>query len=46
MIANNALFEGALKELVLDLGEHGEGFVLKDNPGSLFVEPQPAAKSK
>jgi hypothetical protein len=47
VISNNALFEGALKELILDLGEHGEGFVLKDNPGSLFVEPpSPPAKSK
>jgi hypothetical protein len=47
VIANNALFKGALKELILDLGEHGEGFVLKDNPGCLFVEPPPPpAKSK
>jgi hypothetical protein len=30
------MHEGALKELIVDLGGHGEGFVLKDNPGSLF----------
>jgi len=35
VIANNAMHRGAIKELVVDLGGHGEGFVLKDNPGSV-----------
>ena len=42
VIANNTLFGGALKELIVDLGEHGAGFILKDNPGTLFVELPPA----
>ena len=33
VIANNTLFEGALRELMVDLGRHGEGLVVKDNPG-------------
>ena len=33
VIANNTLFEGALRELMVDLGGHGEGVVVKDNPG-------------
>jgi hypothetical protein len=41
VIANNTMFEGALKELICDLGEHGEGFVLKDNVGSIMVPPAP-----
>jgi hypothetical protein len=39
VVANNVLHEGALKQLVVDLGGHGEGLVLKDNPGSLFKAP-------
>src|ERR1700739_2485451 len=35
VIANNTLFEGALRELMVDLGGHGEGVVVRDNPGSL-----------
>ncbi|HEX3744731.1 MAG TPA: right-handed parallel beta-helix repeat-containing protein [Bryobacteraceae bacterium] len=35
VIANNVLDEGALDRLLLDLGGHGEGAVVKDNPGSL-----------
>jgi len=38
-IANNALDEAALRELIVDQGGHGEGVVLKDNPGSLFKVP-------
>jgi hypothetical protein len=30
------MHRGALKELMVDLGGHGEGLVLKDNPGSIF----------
>jgi hypothetical protein len=36
VISNNVLHRGAMKQLLLDLGEHGEGVVVKDNPGSLF----------
>jgi hypothetical protein len=35
VIANNTLHEGALKELMVNLRGHGEGVVVKDNPGSL-----------
>ena len=40
VIANNVLHRGAMKQLLLDLGEHGEGVVVKDNPGSLFEAKQ------
>ena len=40
VIANNVLHEGALRQLILDQGGHGEGVVLKDNPGSLFKIPE------
>jgi hypothetical protein len=36
VIANNVLHEGALEKLLVDLGGHGEGVVVKDNPGRLF----------
>jgi hypothetical protein len=36
VLANNVTHRGALKELIVDLGGHGEGFILKDNPGSIF----------
>jgi len=35
VISNNVLHDGALKQLLLDLGGHGEGAVVKDNPGCL-----------
>jgi hypothetical protein len=35
VIANNTLFEGALRGLMVDMGGHGEGVVVRDNPGSL-----------
>ena len=38
VIANNVLHKGALRQLLVDLGGHGEGVVLKDNPGSLSHE--------
>lgn len=38
VIANNVLHRGALQQLIVDLGGHGEGVVIKDNPGSLFKE--------
>ena len=33
IIKDNVLFEGATKELLVDLGGHGEGVIVKDNPG-------------
>jgi Pectate lyase superfamily protein/Right handed beta helix region len=35
VIANNTLHEGSLRELIVDLGGHGNGVVVKDNPGSV-----------
>jgi hypothetical protein len=35
VVANNVLHDGALTELLLDLGGHGEGVLIKDNPGRL-----------
>jgi hypothetical protein len=35
VISNNVLHDGALKQLLVDLGGHGEGAVVKDNPGCL-----------
>ena len=40
VIANNVLHDGALKQLVVDLGGHGEGVALKDNPGCLVPRDQ------
>jgi hypothetical protein len=40
VIANNVLDEAALRELIVDQGGHGEGAVIKDNPGSLFKVPE------
>jgi hypothetical protein len=39
VVANNVLHAAALRELILDQGGHGEGVVLRDNPGSLFKPP-------
>ena len=36
VVKDNALHIGALEQLVVDLGEHEEGVVIKDNVGSLF----------
>ena len=35
VISNNVLDDGALQQLLVDLGGHGPGAVIKDNPGSL-----------
>ena len=35
VISNNVLHDGALAELLVDLGGHGDGAVVKDNPGCL-----------
>ena len=37
VVTNNTLHEGALRQLVLDLGSSGDGVLAKDNPGQLFV---------
>jgi hypothetical protein len=39
VIANNVLHDGALQQLMVDLGGHGDGAVVKDNPGSLSPRP-------
>jgi len=35
VIANNVLHNGALRQLIVDLGGHGDGVVVRDNPGRL-----------
>jgi len=35
VISNNVLHDGARAELLVDLGGHGDGAVVKDNPGCL-----------
>ena len=35
IIRDNVLFEGALKQVVLDQGEHGADVIIKENVGSL-----------
>ena len=36
VIRDNVLHDGAMRQLLLDLGSHGEGLVVGDNPGRLF----------
>lgn len=36
VISGNVLHDGCLGELIVDKGGHGQGVILKDNPGSLF----------
>jgi hypothetical protein len=36
VISHNVLHKGAIKELMADLGGHGEGAIVRENPGSLF----------
>ena len=35
VLANNTLHEAASRQLIVDLGGHGEGLVVRDNPGVL-----------
>ena len=35
VVKDNVSFNGAMKELLVDLGEHGEGAIIKDNVGTL-----------
>ncbi len=37
VIRDNVLRDGALRQLLLDLGGHGEGVVIGENPGRLFT---------
>lgn len=37
VVAHNTLHSGALRELVVDLGNHRSGSLIKDNCGSLFT---------
>jgi hypothetical protein len=36
IVKDNVLHDGALKTILEDLGGHGEGVIIKDNPGRLF----------
>ncbi|MGO8718413.1 MAG: right-handed parallel beta-helix repeat-containing protein [Acidobacteriaceae bacterium] len=36
VISNNVLHDGALRQLLVDQGEQGEGVIVRDNPGRLF----------
>ena len=38
VVKDNSLHIGALTQLILDLGEHEEGAIIADNPGSLYVD--------
>jgi hypothetical protein len=40
VIRNNVLHDGALRQLFVDLGGHGEGVSVGENPGRLFVAPR------
>ena len=37
VIANNVLHDGALRELMVDLGQNHTGVIVHDNPGRLYV---------
>ncbi|HUY81418.1 MAG TPA: right-handed parallel beta-helix repeat-containing protein [Acidobacteriaceae bacterium] len=37
VISNNVLYDGALRKLLFDQGGHGDGVVVKDNPGRLMA---------
>lgn len=36
VISNNVVYKGALRQLLVDLGGHGDGVVVKDNPGRVL----------
>jgi hypothetical protein len=38
VVRDNVMHDGALKELLLDLGGHAGGLILGDNPGRLFKQ--------
>ena len=37
VIAINVLHNGALRQLIVDLGGHGDGVLVRDNPGRIFT---------
>lgn len=37
VIRSNVLHDGALEEILLDMGGHGPGAIIADNPGGLFT---------
>jgi hypothetical protein len=37
VITNNVLHQGALRQLIADLGQNQDGVIVKDNPGLLFT---------
>ncbi len=39
VVSENTMHIGALKKLTADLGEHGEGVIIRDNVGSLYNSP-------
>jgi hypothetical protein len=39
VVSNNVLHDGALQQLMVDLGGHGAGAVIRDNPGKLLRGP-------
>jgi len=45
VVANNVLNDGALQQLMLDLGGHGEGAVIRDNPGRLSAQRNEATQT-
>jgi hypothetical protein len=38
VVRDNVLHDGALRQLLLDLGGHQEGVIVSDNPGRLFTD--------
>jgi hypothetical protein len=38
VVRDNVLHDGALRQLLLDLGGHREGVIVSDNPGRLFTD--------
>jgi len=40
VIKDNTMHEGALGDLIVDLGDNGENVIVKDNVGTVFVPPR------
>ncbi|MGC1870634.1 MAG: hypothetical protein WA700_06705 [Acidobacteriaceae bacterium] len=38
VISNNVLHDGALRQLLVDQGQHGQRVVVKDNPGCILMQ--------
>jgi len=45
VIKDNVLHNASTKELIRDLGGHGDGVIVKDNPGQLMAPPAPKVES-